>query len=37
MDPFFPEFLLWYHVPLENLTVRFDPNFPSFRRVDFLG
>ena len=25
------------HVPLENLTACFDPNFPSFRRVDFLG
>ena len=31
MDPF-PIFL-WCHVPLENLTVCFDPKFPSFHRL----
>ena len=28
--PFLSRFLMWCHVPLENLTVWFDPNFPSF-------
>ena len=28
---------MWCHVPVENLTVWFDPNFPSSRRIDFLG
>ena len=32
----FPLFV-WCHVPLENATARFDPNFPIFRRVRFLG
>ena len=34
--PFFPGFF-WCQVPLENLTACFDPNFPSTRRIDFLG
>ena len=33
---FFPN-VTWNHVPLENLTVQFDPNFPLFRRMDLLG
>ena len=32
----FPKFF-WCHVPLENLTLCFDPNFPFSRRTDFLG
>ena len=37
MDRFFHDFFLWCHVPLENVTVRFDPNFPISRRRDSLG
>ena len=38
MDPFLSRmFSSGATVPLENSTVRFDPNVPSFRRKDFLG
>ena len=28
VDPVFPQIFMWCHVPLENLTVWFDPIFP---------
>ena len=33
---FLAQFFMACHVPLENWTVRFDPNFP-FSKIDFLG
>ena len=35
--PFPSRFLMWCHVPLEHLTVWFDPDFPTSRRINFLG
>ena len=34
---FLARILIWCQVPLENLTVCFDPNFSCSRRIDFLG
>ena len=34
---FLARILIWCQVPLENLTVCFDPNFSCSRRMDFLG
>ena len=35
--PFLFRIVIWYQVPLENLTVCFDRNIPGSRRIDFLG
>ena len=35
-EPFLSRILIWCHVPLEMMAW-FDPNFPAFRRKDFLG
>ena len=35
--PFLSRILVWCQVVLENLTARFVPNFPSSRRIEFLG
>ena len=35
--PFLSRNWMWCHVPLEKITVRFDPIFPSFLGIDFLG
>ena len=36
MDHFFTEFLNIANVLLEKFTAWSDPNFPAFRRIDFL-